>query len=288
MQRLLAESDFAHALPLRIGADGQIEHLRVDLSAEHYRELLLRGENRIPLSCGAHTLELYRRLPAGWRTTPARTFTDLYMWQQILLVPGCRARSGTRPTVLHFPSTGRKDWSEERRVVELDGWLERSSATAFPAELARHAVDVLAPDVAHLEERLHTKEEELRKAHSELHRVRSLLIEADDDRARLLKQIDRLDGRLRALEAELGERGRELAYLATSVTWRLRARALSLPGLGAALRWVARALARATDPAAIDSSHPGPTDGRTAPATGSGGPDRPSDTRAHRSGPSTR
>ena len=295
MQRLLAESDFAHALPLRIHGDGQVEHLRVDLSLAYYRELLLGGENRIPLSCGAHTLELYRRLPAGWRTTPAGTFTDLYMWQQILLAPDCRARSGTRPTVLHFPSFAREDWSEEQRLAELDSWLERSSAATFRTEAQQRAIDALATDAAYLEERLRTREQELGNAHSELDRVHSLFVEANRDRTQLWEWIDRLEERLHELEAELGERGRllaerghELAFLSSSVTWRLRTRVVTLPGLGAPVRWVARALAGAADPAGVDSSRPGPTDGRTAPATGSRDPDRPSDTRAHRSGPSIR
>ena len=97
MRRLLAEADFAHSLPFWIDADGGLHHLRIDLGLAYYRELLLGGENRIPLSCGAHTMALYRRLPAGWRTTPENTFTDLYMWQQILAVRGCRAVSGTMP-----------------------------------------------------------------------------------------------------------------------------------------------------------------------------------------------
>ena len=97
MRRLLAEADFAHSLPFWIDADGGLHHLRIDLGLAYYRELLLGGENRIPLSCGAHTMALYERLPAGWRTTPEDTFTDLYMWQQILAVEGCRAVSGTCP-----------------------------------------------------------------------------------------------------------------------------------------------------------------------------------------------
>ena len=42
--------------------------------------------------------------PGGGRRR-TRHFTDLYMWQQILAVPGSRAVSGTAPTVLHFPSS---------------------------------------------------------------------------------------------------------------------------------------------------------------------------------------
>ena len=94
MRALLADCDFAYALPFWIDPAGELHCLRVDLRLPYFREMFSRGENRIPLSCGAHTLELYRRLPAGWRTTPDGIFTDLYMWQQILSVPGCRATGG--------------------------------------------------------------------------------------------------------------------------------------------------------------------------------------------------
>ncbi len=66
----------------------------MDLALEPFRRLMLRGMNHIPLSCGAHTLAAYRRLPHGWRTTPPELATDLYMWQQFLEQPWCRARSG--------------------------------------------------------------------------------------------------------------------------------------------------------------------------------------------------
>lgn len=280
MQRLLGEADFAHALPLWIDSDGRFHHLRIDLARSYWRELLLGGENRIPLSCGAHTLELYRRLPAGWRTTPDETFTDLYMWQQILAVPDSRAVSGTTLTVLHFPSSTREGWTEAQRLAELDAWSE-------PSRLGQRLLDVLATDSAGLEELLSTREDELRSVYADF-------VEADRDRARLSHQIDELGVqvhelgvRVQDMDAELSERGRELAYLSSSVTWRLRERIVSLPGLGAVLRRVAKALARGANPAAADSSHPAPTPAPTAQATQSQDPDRPSDTTARRSDPST-
>ncbi len=35
-----------------------------------YKTMHLKGENRAPLFCVGHTLDLYRALPYGWRTTP--------------------------------------------------------------------------------------------------------------------------------------------------------------------------------------------------------------------------
>lgn len=285
MRSLLAESDFAHALPIWIDGESRVRHLRVDLSLEYYRKLLLGGENRIPLSCGAHTLELYRRLPNGWRTAPADTFTDLYMWQQILSVPGCRATSGIRPTVLHFPSFAREDWSDEQRLAELDRWSERLPDATLRHELAEQMVEVIATEGAGLEERLRATERELAGVHAQM-------VEANSDRARLLDGISAIDkARLddqQSFATQLGELERELAELSSSVTWRLRARIVGLPRLGGMLRWAARALAGGGDRARIDSSRPAPIPEQTGQARGSAAPDRPSDRRAHRSDPNTR
>ena len=274
MRRLLAKADFAHALPFWIDENGGFHHLRVDLAQPYWRKLLLGGENRIPLSCGAHTLEAYRRLPAGWRTTPDGTPTDLYMWQQILAAPDIRAVSGTRATVLQFPSLARRIWSEERRLAELDSWSKQST-------LAESLVAALATDAAGQEELLATREAQLR-------RVSANLVEADRDRARLLGEIDRLGRRVEELGEEVAEQGRELAYLSSSVTWRLRARIVGLPGLGAVLRWVAKALAGPGDPGGTGSARRAPTPEPSAPATGSRDQGPPSDTTARPPDPSTR
>lgn len=288
MRGLLSEADFAHALPLWIDGEGGLHHFRIDLARPYWRELLLGGENRIPLSCGAHTLELYRSLPEGWRTTPEGTFTDLYMWQQILAAPGSRAVSGTTPTVLHFPSSARNGWNETQRLAELDGWSE-------PDGVGQKLLDTLASDGAGLEELLATREDELRSVYADF-------VQADGDRARLSVEIDRLGERIVEqhaqvlelnalvvkLDAKLAEQGLELAYLSSSVTWRLRERIVGLPGLGAVLRLVAKALAGRAEPAATGSLRPAETPSPTAPATGSEAPGRPSDTKARRSDPSTR
>jgi GalNAc5-diNAcBac-PP-undecaprenol beta-1,3-glucosyltransferase len=281
MRRLLQDADFAHALPFWIDRDGGFHNLRVDLAQPYWRELLLSGENRIPLSCGAHTLDLYRRLPEGWRTTPGDTFTDLHMWQQILAVPGCRAVSGTAPTVLHFPSFAREGWTEERRLDELDAW-------SGEPELGQRVLEDLARDAAGQEELLRTLEELLRTREDELRTVYADFVEADRDRARLSGDIDRLGRRIEELDAELAERGRELAHLSSSVTWRLRERLVNLPLLGAPFRWVAKALAGPEAPEGTGSERPAPTPAPSAPATGPPDPDPPSDKTARRSDPSTR
>jgi hypothetical protein len=146
MRGLLEHADFANALPVWFDTDGRPNVHRVDLTLPFYRELFLSGENRVPLSCAAHTAELYQRLPHGWRTTPWTTPdgvylpTDLYMFQQILEVPGVRAVSGFRPTVLNFPSRLRKEMDPADRLQELVDWAGRIQD---PVGLTEYTLSVL-------------------------------------------------------------------------------------------------------------------------------------------------
>src|SRR6185295_1111942 len=82
-------------------------------------------------SCGVHTMELYRRLPHGWRPGPQGVPTDQHMWRQILAMPGVRCRSGFRPTVVHPASADRESVPLEDRIRELDLWFDRSRAPDF-------------------------------------------------------------------------------------------------------------------------------------------------------------
>jgi GalNAc5-diNAcBac-PP-undecaprenol beta-1,3-glucosyltransferase len=80
MTAALAEADFASATTLCYRSEDELDVLVLVLTMPFYRELLLSGHSRIPLSAGAHTMAMYRRLPYGWRTTPAGIPTDRYMW----------------------------------------------------------------------------------------------------------------------------------------------------------------------------------------------------------------
>ena len=138
MERLLAGADFAHALSVQVDVDGSVHAGNaVDLSRFSPAETTIWG---IPLSCMAHTMELYRRLPGGWRTTPAHIATDTHMCRRLLAQPGCRAASGTRPTSLQFPSVDRLEWSPGQRLTELNTWSQR---VADPQWVANLPLDVL-------------------------------------------------------------------------------------------------------------------------------------------------
>jgi hypothetical protein len=272
MRALLADADFAHARPIWIDVDGRPHGWRVDLARPFYRKLLLGGENRVP-HCGAgHTADLYSRLPAGWRTTPDGIPTDLYMWQQILSVPGCRAVSGTRPTVLHFPSPDRKGWSSEERLSELDRWVPRLSDPDLERILLVGLLETATVDAIELEESRAALEETLREVNDHRTQLDGQLREIDAERATLSTRLEQLDGQLRLVD-------QELAALSDRS---LRAR------LGRVLRSAARPRAVSSTPATAAQPRPAPTLEESRSATGSPGPDRPSDTRARPPDSSTR
>jgi GalNAc5-diNAcBac-PP-undecaprenol beta-1,3-glucosyltransferase len=143
MLGVLDDADFASATTLRYDGQGELEVLVHDPAVPFYRELLLSGVNRIPLSAAAHTMAMYHRLPHGWRTTPAGIPTDLYMWQQFLAEDSCRAVSAMTPTVLNFPSSARGGWSPARRAAELERWSEWIASPGWEDRAAAELLDAV-------------------------------------------------------------------------------------------------------------------------------------------------
>ena len=70
MQKLLDGHDFANSLPVHATVEAVVASLVVDLGDPRFPNRMVGGTSFIPLSCGAHTLDAYRRLPVGWSTTP--------------------------------------------------------------------------------------------------------------------------------------------------------------------------------------------------------------------------
>lgn len=209
---LLREADFAHSCPVRFDPDGSLWVYPGDIAVPYWRAEVLAGRNFIPLSMGAHTLERYRRLPHGWRTTPKGTPTDLYMWQQLLSEPGCRAVSGSRPTVLNFPSSLRRGTSLEERVAELEAWDKRRGDPEWRREFEALVRDFLNRERVMLVGRIQA----LGRSPEEI---------ADENRG---------------LRAELDERRGELARAYETLTWRARSRLLRIPGVARVLRGTRR------------------------------------------------
>ena len=136
MRRLLEDADFAHSSPFFVNPDGSLDYGPVDVSRPDFQARLLGGWNTIGLTGAAHTLDAYRRLPHGWRPAPAGIWTDLYMWQQLLRIPGFRGRTSTCLTHLHFPDSQRRKWTVAERVAELERWWSRMQEPSFGSELA--------------------------------------------------------------------------------------------------------------------------------------------------------
>ena len=124
---LLETADFAHALSTWLLPDGTAQATVLDLSVPFHREAVIEGRQTPSLSVTGHTLDAYRRLPHGWRTTPEDVHTDSWMWRQFLAEDWVRAASGRVPTVVHLPSPARRDWPLEQRLEELERY-ERAIA----------------------------------------------------------------------------------------------------------------------------------------------------------------
>lgn len=226
MEALLAEADFAHALPLRIEPDGSVATWAGDLGQSAWHTFLRDGGNFIPLSCGAHTLDAYRRLPHGWRTTPSETWTDRYMWLQFLEQRWCRAGSGHDPTVLHLPSGRRRGWSLERRLEELETWWRRLDEPGFSAELRSRIL-------AHLGTERSAHAAKVAEQAEEIEGLRTALA---GTREQLEVALAETREQLEVARRELEGRRDELATIRATRTWRARGLLLRLPGVGRLLR----------------------------------------------------
>lgn len=225
MLGLLEDADFASAPPARFSDAQHVEVLPADLAMPFYRELLLAGTNRVPLSCAAHTLAMYQRLPEGWRPAPESTPTDLHMWQQFLADPTCRAASSTTPTVLNFPEATRTDWEPARRIQELERWSARiGDAREREHLLAALLGGMLVPtqigEIPRLRATLEAQRREVDSLHAQLDQSREPLerirtLEGELARERERAGADRArSAELRALEGSRGYRALRLAQRA--------------------------------------------------------------------------
>ena len=154
MEHLLQDADFAHALPVEVRLDRSLVVRTVDLEVPAFQRELLEGRNRIPLSCGAHTLSAYRELEQGWSTTPLGEFPDLYMWCKFLRHPGFRFRAAATPTFLGFPAQPRKHHTGEQRYQELHSWLDQVKDESGVARLSQRILAGKVREAAVLDARL--------------------------------------------------------------------------------------------------------------------------------------
>lgn len=291
MVTMLRNADFVHALPIMVEADGTMVTLGVDLSEPFWREWLLRVENRVPLSCMAHTRAAYDQLPFGWRPAPPDVFTDLHMIRQFLGQPGLRFGSSPKATVVHFPSPWRQHLSGADRCAELETWarnlsspegradfrtrtyeqrsFERNGWESYGLQL-QDRVAILERHAAYLEhvvaertdeiEHLRTVERDLADAHMCLQQTHEVAVERyeiiETQRARLGELAARViesDSRLAAIVVDEESARRELADVCATLTWRVRRGVLRAPLVGRALRTIGARRAARSSPGASPS-----------------------------------
>jgi glycosyltransferase involved in cell wall biosynthesis len=157
MRELLTNADFGTTLPLDVRVDGTIRtpmSSHLDLGRVDDRQHVLRERLGFQLSVVGHTLDMYRRLPYGWRITPEGLFTDAYMWWQFLEDPICRARSNFYPTVLYFARGGHPGLSTGERLRELALWSSRMQEQQPLVPCLRDAYGEAVKQKGHLDRRL--------------------------------------------------------------------------------------------------------------------------------------
>ena len=150
---LLEDADLAHTLRFGIAPDGAFGFRHtIDLTDPAARADAPNVKRLIPLSFVGHTLDVYRRLPHGWRTTPLGVATDRFMWLQFLAQAECRVATSEEPTVLYFKRGDHPGWSVERRRAELLEWTERMAKPGAGEELVRQVEDARAAETAREDE----------------------------------------------------------------------------------------------------------------------------------------
>ena len=135
MARLLDDADFAHSAPAWFEDTGTLVFWPWNMARPEFASLMRTGYGSVGLTGAAHTLDAYRRLPFGWRTTPPEIPTDLYMWRQWLDLPGFRGVTSELLTHLHFPEHQWRRFTDDERAALLAEWLERSRRPGFGEEL---------------------------------------------------------------------------------------------------------------------------------------------------------
>jgi hypothetical protein len=149
MLELLEDADFAHPPSARFDADGTLQFFPWSYARPEFRDVARGRRGSIGLTGTAHTMEAYRRLPFGWRTTPEGMPTDHWMWMQFLDLPGYRGVTGERLTYLTFPEPAWGKVPDAERAAVLEDWLRRSREPGFADEvdaLLRDAIRRAAED----------------------------------------------------------------------------------------------------------------------------------------------
>ncbi|MGQ0801335.1 MAG: glycosyltransferase family 2 protein [Pseudomarimonas sp.] len=141
----LADREFAHTRKIAVDPAGGVAYgVHIDLADDYQRARYVHRPLPVAMSSVAHTLSCYQRLPWGWRTTPAESKTDHYMWKQFLHEGQCHARSVAWPTLLYFQRGDHPGWPSKQRGAELQVWQQRLASPAAQDQFRVEAMATLA------------------------------------------------------------------------------------------------------------------------------------------------
>ncbi len=211
MLGLLAGHDFAHPLPIFVNEAGRLVYIPSDISQQEWIDWHLppTGGNAITLTGAVHTLDAYRRLPHGWRTTPQGRPTDHYMWQQFFELPGFSGVTGTKATAVKLDASRRGAVEARDRALEIKEWTTRVARPDFPTFWLAAVNQAV-------------REEALSLALDRFSRI--------DAQERMQKHIDTLEDQTQTLKSEndqcrnsLRESRGTIANMRASKSWRLTA-----------------------------------------------------------------
>jgi glycosyltransferase involved in cell wall biosynthesis len=124
------EVDMVQALTCIVHEDDRLEPLGMDWRVPRYRELMLAGRNRTPLSGVSHRAD--PAASAGGWSDDVPEGGDMKLWQGMLQA-GARTDMVEETTVLHFRAAGRSQPYQDR-VAQNRRYLE---TIRDPAGLAR-------------------------------------------------------------------------------------------------------------------------------------------------------
>ncbi len=207
MLDVLGDNDFAHPLPLLVEPDGTLRYIPTDVSRPDCRDWHRDPDsvnNAVSLTGVVHSAASYRRLPAGWRTAPVGTPTDLHMWRQYFGLPDLRAVTANRATTIKLHTDRRKALSPDERVGEIEQWWRRVHATGFREQWDTNADAAVRRAAVDCQLAMSARRNQIQRVQER----------ADSERGSASQRI-------RQLAAERDEARRQLASVTGSRSWRL-------------------------------------------------------------------
>jgi hypothetical protein len=199
---LLKESDLAHVLPLAVQPGHLFATGAVDLALPMYRELVLSGNSRVPLSSLGHRAETYRTLKIDWSTLKESENAFLLRY---FIDAKIKVMSGKLPTVLLFSEKTRKEWSEDQWTQEAAYWKNEMEKPEFVEELYKKTLETVVQERAALEQHFDAMNKATAKMHADYQVVHKDLKWLVKEHKRLEEEHQRMSQENSFLQADLAE-----------------------------------------------------------------------------------